>query len=88
MTPEKAYTIAKTMTPVDVAALVMTAAHVLGRLRELAEQTGEDETRSRCEGLAAQLAAGLTARPATVWLTHWSNRLELSTPANGKAVTR
>ena len=81
MTPDKAYQVAKSMTPVDVAALVMTATHVVARLRELAESTGEEDTRSRLDGLSAQLVAGLTARPATVWLTHWSNRLDAATPA-------
>lgn len=85
ITSQQAFEQAKKLSTVDVAALVLSATHVAARLRDLAEElrVEDPQAASQLDGLAAQLQAGLTSRPAAVWLDHWSARLKAANAKGG-----
>lgn len=81
---ERAMTRARSMARTDVAALLLTVAHVIGRLRQLAQVEREDAnhwTASRVEALAAQLAAGCATDLEGRAADGWAAELE-ATPAD------
>ena len=85
---ERAVARAAKMSRLDVAALLLSSAHVAARLRELAEADraeGDHWHASRMEALAAQLTAGQTAALEYRALEQWEQAVCLKLPdAAGK----
>jgi hypothetical protein len=93
LTSQQAYDTAKRCSPIDTAALIMTADHVAGRLRELAkiQDAADPQLASQLDALAAQLVAGSarTGRPeyvaVTTVLDHYATSLNGAVARKGGA---